>query len=465
MTELLAGFARADTTPPPGTPHAGWGAQTHQRDSGHDLPLEARCLVLSEGDTTLAIVDIDIIHVSAEIEQRAVQLASAMTGIEANHIRISATHTHSGPNTFRLPMITEGLETVLRYLEGLPDRIAGTVHQASRSLRPVRFAAGIGSCDINVNRRFQGPDGRWVVGRNPKGSVDRTVKVIRFDDLNQAPVAVVLHYACHPTIMGWQNQLVTPDYPGAAKRVVEQQLGCGCLFLQGAAGNIGPREGFTGDCSIYRRLGAILGLEAAKVALNIDTLPRETTFRGYQESGAAIALYRDEPLPMTEPRLAVIAKSIALPVRSLPDPDLLDADASRLRGELAHIRVQGTEQEVRDARAAATQAGMRADRARMVYGRTHLDRRLCGIRLGSIALVSTQGEPFIEMNERIVKASPFAHTLFSGYSHGGAGYIPTRSAYEEGGYEVETTPFTPDAEDVLVEESIALLRELGGVPE
>jgi hypothetical protein len=70
------------------------------------------------------------------------------------------------------------------------------------------------------------------------------------------------------------------------------------------------------------------------------------------------------------------------------------------------------------------------------------------------------GEPFVEIARNIVAASPFEHTLFSGYSNGGFGYIPTREAHHEGGYEIEATPFSPDAADVLAAEGIRLLREV-----
>ena len=449
-----------DITPAPGTPQGGWGAQTHQRGIGSDLPLLATCLALTNGSISTAIVDVDLIHLSPEMERKTVDLASSMVGVPAEHLRISCTHTHSGPNTFRLPVITQGLDMVLSYMEDLPHRIAGAIWQAFQQLVPVRVAAGEGSCDININRRFQGPDGRWVVGRNPDGPVDHTVRVVRFDTLDERPFATILHYACHPTIMAWDNQFVTPDFPGVAKRVVEQNVGGTCLFLQGATGNLGPRLGFTGDLSIYRRLGTILGLEASRVALNIDTLPKCAVFTGYQESGAPIALYRDQLIEQADPTLSVRSTDISLPVNPMPSPEVLAKEAERLRAVMNEMRRSGTEQQIRDATAAATQAGMRVDRAKLVEGKSHLRRRLMAIRIGGIALISTQGEPFTETNEQIVTNSPFTHTLFSGYSHGGVGYVPVREAYQQGGYEVETAMFSPDAADILAAEAIALLREV-----
>ena len=112
----------------------------------------------------------------------------------------------------------------------------------------------------------------------------------------------------------------------------------------------------------------------------------------------------------------------------------------------------------------ATQAGMRADRARLYHGKTHMDWQLQGIRLGSVAMVGIPGEPFIEISQEIEARSPFAMTLFSGYSNGGFSYMPVRSAYPEGGYEVETSPFDPGAAEVVVSESLKMLQELWDKP-
>ena len=95
--QLKAGIARVDITPPPGIAHAGWGAQTHQRAAGIDLPLWATALALSDDDQTVVIIDIDLIYLW-EPEVFTVQKAVVdMTGLPASNIRLAYTHTHSGP--------------------------------------------------------------------------------------------------------------------------------------------------------------------------------------------------------------------------------------------------------------------------------------------------------------------------------------------------------------------------------
>src|SRR2546425_3142246 len=160
MTTLRAGTGRCDITPAPGTPQGGWGAQTHQRGLGADLPLYSTALVVSDSSQSVAIIDIDATGFDKEYTEKIIGAVTDLTKLPQDRIRVSFTHTHSAANTYRLGNISEGLDMVLSYLEGLPKRIASAVWQAQQNLKPVRVAAASGRCEINVNRRFRAPDGQ-----------------------------------------------------------------------------------------------------------------------------------------------------------------------------------------------------------------------------------------------------------------------------------------------------------------
>jgi hypothetical protein len=82
------------------------------------------------------------------------------------------------------------------------------------------------------------------------------------------------------------------------------------------------------------------------------------------------------------------------------------------------------------------------------------------MRLGNCALVGIPVEPFAEIGAAVKEASPFATTFFSGYTNGANYYLPMAYAYEEGGYEVWMSPFSPEAADKTIRASIELLQEL-----
>jgi hypothetical protein len=460
MNWLRVGVGRCDITPAPGTPQGGWGAQTHQRGTTADLPLYVTALVVEDSNEIAAIIDVDNCGFETEWTLGVIRHVSTLTAIPAPNIRLSYSHTHSGTNNYRLTTISEGRDMIVRYMDDLPNNIAGAVLQAQKGLKPARVAAKRGHCEINVNRRVTFPGG-YAVGRNWDGPVDHTVNVVRFDDLSQQPIATIVHYSCHPTVMAWQNEVFTPDYPGMVRQVVEREIGGRCLFLQGAAGDIGPRRGFTGDLRVYRKLGARLGLEASSVAASIETLPHRERFVGIQASGAPIAIYDDEPAEPGKPILKVISRPIPLPLKPVPPLIELEADAQQ-KGEALNQarRSRATAELIRASTTAVAQADDRLTTARVNAGNTHTNWSLMGIRIGDIAFLSMPGEPLTDINRSIVEKSPFPYTLFSGYSNGGFGYLPPAHVYGEGGYEVEASPFASEAGEVVTTGALSLLQEL-----
>jgi neutral ceramidase len=472
-SQLQAGVARADTTPPIGVAHANWGAQTHQRARGIDLPLWTTALALSDGDETCVIVDVDIIGIREPEINHCRELVAQRTGLPLSNIRVSYTHTHSGPTggaSQRASWTTEGTEMAPAYQEELRYQIAGVAWAALQDLQPVRFESGSGQSTIAINRRFARPeDDVVIVGRNWDGVVDHEVKVVRLDTLDGDPLAAVVNYACHPIVVGPDGDLITPDYPGVVKRAVESATGATCLFLQGATGDVGPvRGGARNGLTEYRRLGTILGLEASRVWWETEVPRREEEYLGTLESGAPLAIYRDNPVEHTVPNggtmLRVGIREMRLPVKQFRSADERDAEFEQAFQALNRLRESGgSDEAIRHQTMLCKRASMRASLSRQNQGQTHRALEIQAIVLGNdTALVAIPGEPFVSIGMQVKQGSPFPHTLFSGYTNVGGGYIPMPEDYPLGGYEVEVSPFTEDAAQVVVDECLALLRELEG---
>lgn len=456
---LLAGVGRCDITPAPGTPQGGWGAQEHERGVGADMPLLVTVLALAQGNKRCLIIDADAIGFDQEMTGRIVDAVHDLTQVPRDSIRFSCTHTHSGANTFRLKNISVGLDSIMSYLESLPLRIAGAAWQALQKLEPVKFGVGTGNCFISRNRRVATPEGETVVGVKEDLRVDSSLGVLRFDREDGTTLATILHYACHPTIVGWQNQSFTPDYPGPARAIVEEHLGGHCLFLQGAAGDLGPRRGFTGDLSVYRQLGHELGLTAAGIASGISTKQEKAHYLSVMPSGANIAQYAYEEIEQ-HPSWKMLSRTLHLPVKKLPSEETLAREFESLQARVRELRDAGDLEQMRLTQAKATQMGWKLENARRYAARSTTEWPMQVLRIGQVALVSLAGEPFSSIAIRIRAQSPAAFTFVSGYSNGGFGYIPDRDAYSEGGYEVEATPFSADAGDIIVREALNAIHEL-----
>ncbi len=462
-TQLQAGVARADITPPVGIAHANWGAQAHEQAAGVDLPMWATALALSDGTTTTVLVDLDIIGLRGENATRVRRAVAERSGLPVGNVRIAYTHTHSGPSTSTSGgWVKAGVDLVAGYLDNLAAKAAGAAWEACNRLQPARIAAGSGTSTIAVNRRFVTPEGTVVVGHNWDGPVDHEVKVVRIDNLEGEPLAILVNYACHPIIVGPYNDLITPDYPGIVKRVVEQVTGAKCLFLQGATGDVGPVDGCTSrnPHTIYRQLGTRLGYAAASVAVDLQTAKRQDRYVRTLESGAPLGVFEYETLPDEDVVLRVATRTVQMPVRAFPPLAVAEAEAQRCADELQRLRREGSEDEIRWAGMLAKRSRMAAERSRLYHGKQFIELEAHAIGINDIALICFPGEPFVEIGLGVKRGSPFAHTLFSGYSNEGGSYIPMAHAYPVGGYEVDITPFTPDAAQVVIDESLALLRQL-----
>jgi hypothetical protein len=462
---LLAGVARADITPPIGIAHANWGAQTHERAAGIDLPLTVTALALGDGDSTSLIVDVDVCWLWDPLAGETLEAIASLTGLPHDAIRISYTHTHSAPaGSSSQSWVSAGSEMWDSYQANLQQCAAGAAWSALNSMQPVRLATHSGTSSISVNRRYPRPDdGVVVVGRNWGGIRDPEVQVFRFDTLEGDPLAAIVGFGCHPITVGPDNDKITPDYPGVVKQVVGEATGATTLFLQGAAGDVGPVRGVARyGANQYKRLGTILGLEAARLWWEAEPVPAEERYVRTLESGAPLALYEDVPLPDEPASVRVRRATVDLPVKQAGDAEALENALAGHTAELTRLRQQGGRAEdIRTATMSAKRASMRAKLNRRIEGMTTLPVEIYATAIGNdIALLAISVEMFAGTGLAIREGSPFPTTLVSGYTGPSGGYLPTADAYPLGGYEIEVSPYAPEAADVAAQAAIALLRSI-----
>lgn len=458
---LSAGTGRRCTNPPPNIAHGGWGAQKHERAEGIDLDLWVTALALSDGATTALILDVDIQILTNERADQIRAAVSAATGVPVENIRACATHTHSGPVPYK-SWIEKGYDLVGPWFDDLARWSAEAAVEAMAGLRPVTVRAGRGECHINANRRCTTSDGARFLGINREGVCDHEVTVVRFDSRDaELPVATLVNYACHPTIMGPANRLITPDYPGAMKRVVEAAVGGRCVFLQGAAGNVGPVQGFQADLRVYRQLGAILGHEVAKVALALTGVPASVALREIIPSGAPLGCYDAEFAARAGTPLRVRQLEISVPLREgLPEKPAALERFNHWKARLQDARTQNDPAAITEATVMARRADLQLRMADDFGGRSTATVRTHVIAFGDVALVGCNIEPFCEIGLAVKRQSPFPVTFLCGYTNGRMAYLPTADEWAKGGYEVDNSPFGPGAAECLQHAILAVLREL-----
>ncbi len=461
-SDFRAGAARCDITPPVGIAHGNWSAQAHERAEGIDLPLSCTALAAADGDTAVIIAEWELLYPPdgewlAECRGRI----SELTGVPADHIRLSATHTHAGPS-LGPPWFEAGAEMVAPYIASLTDRLAGACLAAWRALRPARVAGGQGQCAVNANRRLPWRSSYPLLSPNPDGFSDHTVGVIRIDDETGQPLACLVNYAAHPTILAWDNRLISPDYPGTVRRTVEGVLGGLCLFLQGAAGDQDTVHDYSCRVEDTRWVGRQIGLEAARVADGLPTQPVTRRIARQVQSSWTMGVVEYVPDGIPDGTVRCQTRTLALPRWEQPPPTEADtARVQELQEQLAALHRRGApEAEVRAANLQVRRALLALETARRRSQPGPIPLELQAIRLGSTALVGMPVEPFAETGVALKAGSPFAATFVSGYTNGAAGYLPVASAYPEGGYEIWVTPFAPEAAALVAEAGADLLAAL-----
>lgn len=471
---LRAGAARADITPPAGIAQLNWGSQTHIEADGADpLGMLATALVIAHGGEKFAMVDIDSLF--PDYFSGAIERAAGLTGIPAAHIRLAATHTHAGPmlSAAKGPAgsdLSAHLAMIQRYRSYATDKIVGAIVEANRRLRPAHIHGGRGQGTININRRVRAEGDRPpAVGRNPGGFVDRELVVFRIDDAEGRTIAILSNFQCHGTVLAYENKYLSADWPGMTRKVVEEAFpGALCLFFQGAAGNQGPIEGFTGDLGVAHRLGATLGHEIAAIALGIETVRREPAFEGFVESTAYQAKQHWRVKGPRDATLRFARKVIELPRRRYGQEEI-EAMAARLADagqKLKAAERSGDPWTMHQAEARVRRFSDLLKKWKQSAGSSPGDAspvrlEVQVLRIGALAIVAMPGEMFAEIGVAIKKASPFAFTMFAGYSSGtGGGYMPTEAEYAFGGYEIERTPYGRRAAQELIEQATALFDDV-----
>jgi len=402
---LRAGVAREIITPPTGIYLIGYGDRTKGNIGVHD-DLTATALVLSDGQKDVGIVALDLLVINEFIVDRIHQQ------LDPVEVLLCCSHTHSGPITY-----ADGKSSRKNreYIDLLVERICAAVMCARRKLTPACVAYSCGQADVGINRREKMADGHFEIGRNPEGPRDSSLQVVSvFEDGNDGHrLATLVNYACHGTVLGPDNLLVSTDWIGAMRREVETSLGGLALFLQGAAANINP-DMYWEDERAYDKVS---------------------------EQGKRVA--------------EVIVKVVqTVSTTKLSQPLVLERTTAWLPTESAVTSAKPPKNYGRELLAMAKLPPFMAVFADILLNQRYpwrsvieakdgfwsVPMRINALRLGGLALVTFAAETFTEIGMKVKEMSPAKNTLFASVSDGCISYLHTAAAHSEGGYEVDTAP-------------------------
>lgn len=398
MAHLLAGAARRLINPPLGIRRAGIRIFADPIQAV-ESDLTATALVLSDGKHRLVIVAVDLCLMSSREATVLRERIARAVGTETRDVMINLSHTHSSPALPDfIPDTPEQMRLKQQYFDQLLESVPAAANDATSQLRPARIGSGRGECRIGVYRRAVGPDGKGVLGEVPDAPIDPGVGVIRVDDLQGRPIAVLFSHGCHPVVMGPRAHVASSDFPGAARDVVEKCLGGLSLFLQACGGNINPVGGigYEVDGRDSRiRVGTILGGEVLQVAADIRTHVR----RGEQTVIGPLGNIRLWPWqPVTEKtlvRLESVEQPQTLLFGPLPSPEEARAIHDQWKQTLADNHSRGAHDWSINFATRFVDWSSRLVAA-AEHGRPLLEMAVQGLRIGDIVLVGINAEVFFE---------------------------------------------------------------------
>ena len=419
--QLRAGAAVVDITPALGVANGGviarGGPATHIHDELH-----ARCLVLDDGATRLAIAICDMRMLGGEVVARAKSLAGEATGLAPENILIAATHTHAAP-----AMVAIHPEPRDRaYAEFVARRIADGITRAGHHLAPAKVGWGFGSAPQHVHNR------RWFMkpmaiaanpfgGRSdevkmnpprgtdllkPAGPVDSQVSVLDVRHTDGRPLALLANYGLH-YVGGYQAGHVSADYFGLFADRVQGLLGADrqhppfvAMMSNGTSGDVSNND-FRAKperLPAWVKMQRVANDLAGKVAKVVGNIGHHATAP-----------------------LAVAATELQLGVRR-PDDARLGWARRTLANDTDPKRLTRPEIYAQEALALAKFPA----RVPVV---------LQAFRIGDLRIITVPCEMFAETGLALKQEAGLGPLFIIELANGYRGYLPTPRQHEWGGYE------------------------------
>ncbi|QYH36365.1 hypothetical protein [Salinibacterium sp. M195] len=438
------GLARRDITPPLGIRARNWGPAEWDRSEGTHLPMTLTALAFgsSTGHDHVSIA-VDATwwrRVDDEWAFRGAVLEAV--GLRPEQLTISLSHTHAGPVLCRADEDLPGGELIGAYLDTLAEAAIEAAREALANRQSGRIEWVEGGCSLAANRELV-IDGRALVGFNPDEVADDTVLVGRVSDASGRIIGTIVNYACHPTTLTWQNRLISPDYIGEMREIVESDTGAPCVFLLGAAGELAPKEQYTGDTEVADRHGRSLGYSVLAALSSLPAVGSQLELTGLVESGAPLAMWETTAQgshdALSSVRGAVELEFVDLPTIAELEFQWADIDEASRRERISRAR------NLRDG---------------YVLGST-VQHPVWAWRVGDAVFVGHPGEAYSKLQIVLRERFPLNPIVVVNLTNGpGFVYLPTTDAYERGAYQAWQTPLKPGSLERLEAFSIQLVEEL-----
>ena len=428
---FYCGAAREVITPPLGTLLYGYNPFT-PAESVHD-DLTATVLAVGNGEENALLISLTLGDVQTALDAELRQAVSEASGVPFDHIILTATHTHCGPNTSGV----EGWGEIDRKFVDtiLLPALKKASKDAVSSMTEAEVGYAVGHSEVGINRRQQNPDGSVSLGQNPWGSYDpnMTVMVFRRAD-DKKGILNLIHYGCHGTACGCAHE-ITRDWSGMMIDRTEMLTGTMTVFFNGTIGDVGPRltNGWTtGNITYVEELGSYAAQDAMRIYRNV----------------------RDFNVPDVKLHIG----TVHLPYQKFPSLDAVRAELAGIKDPEKLYNLQKLRwQHLVDVEKLLA-AGNDALPEAFSYPQTLLS-------IGSTVFIPFPFEHFSEISMRLRAYTGYQNTLTLSCANGYNGYLPTEDQLCRGGYEVGVFRYASvysladNTDQHIINENLRILRD------
>jgi len=447
MFFMKTGYSKVCINPPYGAPICGYYEQRFVKGILDNL--YARAVAFDDGEKKAVVIALDLCTLEQKYFDAFKAAIAKETALPLDAIYISLSHTHTGP------VVGKDFASENRSSDAYDEFLISSVRDAAiyalDDLSEASFSfAETEARGISFVRRYRMKDGSVATNpgvKNPNidhplGVPNEALKIVKIER-NDADDILLVNFGTHTDSVG--GEYISNDYVGKTCDILETALpGTKVVFLMGAQGDVN-----------HVNVAPTPEQEALSV-IDFDSVPRgikHAEYMGRVIAGATLAVY-SLTRPITADKISYASKEVSLP--SHQENDRLE-EARRI----CELYDAGRAHELPFKEMYLTTAVAEARRiVRLEKGPEAFPFFLSALKIGEMVFAGVGGEPFTEIAARVSESSPFATTVFTCLTNSRGGYIPTRSAYDEGGYEARSSSLKPGGDDIIVDGMLSLLKSL-----
>ena len=438
---LKVGYGRVDITPTESIPLGGYGNSDTRLSTGYLDPLYLTCIAFTDSDNnTILLFGQDLLGANAKWTKPARQAIASATGIPADHIAFSGTHTHSAPDSTAEHPATEA------FTKNYPQYALEAAQAALKDQAPASLYYGSTTVEgMNFIRHYLLENGTYAGSnfgdfnsapiKEHAEANDPEMQILKIDRVDEKKKDIlVMNWQAHPcfTDGGGNGTNLSADFIGAARDYVEEKTGCHFSYFTGAAGNHNAVSKIKSEmhnltCQEY---GAKLGQAM------IDAL-------------GTLTKAQDGPVKSTQ----LIYKA----PRNQADVDKL-AEAQEV---MEVYEKQGSNAAFVRARELGLSSRFHASSIISRAGNlTPVSLELNAFSIGSCSFIFAPFELFAATGRDLKENTPFDQTFICTCAINSLGYMPSESAYEYGCYESDTSRYEKGTAEKVRDTYLDMLKEL-----